>query len=623
MAVREVGEVRPSQLLYSYGVGAIIDLPNISVAVLGLEDWDRSRMTPVSEPRLLAAAQRHVGAQLKKLLAPPRKVDDGPGADPTGDEIPAGIPVLAFPRWLYCTGCRLLAPVSQGAFELKYDSWRPDKTGYEHAYCSFPPGRHPAYPARFLLACRNGHLDDFPWDFFVHRGVFDCPGPLRLLNLGPAGEAREVEVSCQRCTSRRRMSEAFGESGAKNLPQCRGRRVHLRDEEQAPCKEEPRAILIGASNIWFPVTLGVLSIPTSGNKLEQAVADLWTEYLEHASTPAEVALLMKMPPLRRLASFTADQVCEAVEAYRNPPAKPAAVDLKRPEWELFTSPGSAPSTPDFKLREVPVPTGTESWLERVVLVERLREVQTTFGFTRIDSATDEESDEEKRPKRAPLSRKSTEWLPAVEVRGEGLFLQVREDALGAWTARPEVVKQAEAGFLAAHTEWRRRRGISPPEAQFPGLRYVFLHSLSHAVVRQLSLECGYSAASLRERLYSSDPGDATPMAGILLYTAAADSEGTLGGLTGLGAPEELGRHLAAALEDARLCAADPLCSDHRPTGDGTDVHGAACHACLFSPETFCERGNRFLDRNVLADTVAGPRISLFGPADPLGIGQKP
>ncbi len=611
MAAREVGEVRPSQLLYTYGVGSIIDLPNISVAVLGLEDWDRSRMTPISEPRLLAAAQRHVGAQLQKLLAPPRKADDGPGAEATGEEIPSGIPVVPFPRWLYCSACRLLAPVSQGHFELKHEPWRPDETRFLHGYCPVPGGPHRAYPARFLMACRNGHLDDFPWDFFVHRGVFDCPGPLRLLNLGPAGEAREVEVSCQRCQSRRRMSEAFGEAGAKNLPQCRGRRIHLRDEEQGSCKEEPRAILIGASNIWFPVTLGVLSIPTSGNKLEQGVADLYSEYLEHATKPEDVVLLLKLPQLRRLSGFTAEQVCEAVEAYRNPPPKPAPVDLKRPEWELFSEPGGAPAGPDFKLREVAVPKGTEGWLRRVVLAERLREVQTTVGFTRIDSATDEESDEEKRPKRAPLSRKAPEWLPAVEVRGEGLFLQVREEALTAWMARPEVVREAEAGFLAAHTEWRRRRGITPPEAQFPGLRYVFLHSLSHALVRQLSLECGYSAASLRERLYSSEPGDANPMAGILLYTAAADSEGTLGGLTGLGAPEELGRHLAAALEDARLCAADPLCSDHRPSGDGTDVHGAACHACLFSPETFCERGNRFLDRNVLSETVAGPRISLF------------
>ncbi len=622
MPVREVGEVRPSQLLYTWGVGSIIDLPNISVAVLGLEDWDRSRMTSVGEPRLLSAAQRHVGPQLKKLLAPPRKADDGPGADATGEEIPTGIPVVPFPRWLYCTGCRLLAPISQGAFELKHEPWRPEKTGYRHVYCSFPGGPHPAYPARFLLACRNGHLDDFPWDFFVHRGVFDCPGPLRLLNLGPAGEAREVEVSCQRCTTRRRMSEAFGESGAKNLPQCRGRRIHLRDEEQGSCNEEPRAILIGASNIWFPVTLGVLSIPTSGNKLEQAVSDLWTEYLEHATSKETVQLLMNLPPLRRLSGFTTEQVCEAVEAYRNPPPKPAAVDLKRPEWELFANPAAAPSTPDFKLREVPVPDGMAGWLERVVLVERLREVQTTVGFTRIDSATDEESDEEKRPKRAPLSRKPTEWLPAIETRGEGLFLQVREDALERWAARPVAIPQAEAEFLAAHTQWRRRRGITPPEAQYPGLRYVFLHTLSHVLVRQLSLECGYSAASLRERLYSSEPGETSPMAGILLYTAAADSEGTLGGLTGLGAPEELGRHLAVALEDARLCAADPLCSDHRPTADGADVHGAACHACLFTPETFCERGNRFLDRNVVAETVAGPRIALFETSDVGATGEK-
>jgi len=144
------------------------------------------------------------------------------------------------------------------------------------------------------------------------------------------------------------------------------------------------------------------------------------------------------------------------------------------------------------------------------------------------------------------------------------------------------------------------------------MRYVLLHSLAHALIRQFAVECGYTAASIRERIYSRPPGtDAEPMAGILLYTAAPDSEGTLGGLVALGQPKTLGRHLDQALESMRLCASDPLCAEHHPLKDGLTMHGAACHACLFLPETSCERGNKYLDRSVLVSTVETDNLAFF------------
>jgi len=144
------------------------------------------------------------------------------------------------------------------------------------------------------------------------------------------------------------------------------------------------------------------------------------------------------------------------------------------------------------------------------------------------------------------------------------------------------------------------------------MRYVFLHSLAHALMRQLALECGYTAASVRERVYSRGPEQSGgPMAGILIYTAAPDSEGTLGGLVSLGEPDVLGWHLGRAREHAGLCASDPLCSEHSLQSGGMTLHGAACHACLFAPETSCERGNRYLDRATLVDTFAVGGLSFF------------
>ncbi len=198
-------------------------------------------------------------------------------------------------------------------------------------------------------------------------------------------------------------------------------------------------------------------------------------------------------------------------------------------------------------------------------------------------------------------------------QGEGIFLRFAEEQVSAWCAL-DAARRREDAFFEAHRRWRAARNIEHPEAGFPGIRYVLLHSLAHAFVRQLALGSGYTAASIRERIYSREPGEeGGAMAGILLYTAAPDSEGTLGGLVSLGEPEALGPHLDAALEQVRLCASDPLCAEHAPNEETGVLHGASCHACLFAPETSCERGNRYLDRSALVTTLGqGEAYAFFG-----------
>jgi hypothetical protein len=118
-------------------------------------------------------------------------------------------------------------------------------------------------------------------------------------------------------------------------------------------------------------------------------------------------------------------------------------------------------------------------------------------------------------------------------------------------------------------------------------------------MRQVALECGYSSASLRERIYLGSPS--SPAAGVLISTAASDSEGTLGGLVALGSRHHLGRLLRLALDEAERCSSDPLCAEHLPTVEHAVLHAAACHACLFAAETSCETGNRWLDRAMVVD----------------------
>jgi hypothetical protein len=267
-----VGDVRPSQLLWTYGPGALVDLPNLSVVTMGLDRWEIGRCPPIEEARLLEAVRRVLGQQVERLRMPPIIIDEN--ASPFTPEGKIGVPVRPFPRWLRCVRCGLLAEFDSGLFTIKENPYRPDQTHFIHTSCE--KGSHSdAVPARFLLACRNGHLDDFPWHYFVHGGTTNCKGTLRFFERGASLQTENLWVKCDDCGAARSLVHAFGEKAKDNIPACRGRHPHL-DVYNENCDQPARAVLLGATNSWFPITLSVLAIPHTGNSLNQIVADGWT-----------------------------------------------------------------------------------------------------------------------------------------------------------------------------------------------------------------------------------------------------------------------------------------------------------------------------------------------------------
>lgn len=612
---RNIGDLQPSHILYSFGVGAIVELPNLSVMMMGLDDWPVHHCREISEPRLLQAVQGELGPQVARLLTPPVAPDaDGGLPGPLDDSANIGVPVAPFPRWLLCPRCRLLAPVGSDLFELKVEPFRKDRTRYVHRNCNKAEKANvqpTAVPARFLVACEYGHLDEFPWLEFVHQTGAPTNHELRLFELGASGEVADIEVKCATCGAKRRMADAFTDTGRRALPRCRARSPHLRRYDESGCDCPVTPILLGASNSWFPLTLSALSIPTAVDRLGQLVEANWPD-LSECESARDVRLVRRH--LRSVEAYSDEDIWRAVEARRGAGGVDAEQEpqgLREPEWRVFSRPDPSLNGRDFRLREVDVPTGFGRYIERVVLAERLREVRSLVGFTRIESPGEmSEPDDLPDERRAPLSRTGPTWVPTIEVRGEGVFVQLSESAIEQWLG---TVGDLDAEFAAAHKAWRELRKLEPSEAGYPGMRYVLLHSLAHCLMRQLTLQCGYTAASVRERIYSRGPGeDQDPMAGVLIYTAASDSEGTLGGLVSLGEPSVLSMHLGQALEDIALCASDPLCAEHAPSRDALTLHGAACHACLFAPETSCERGNKYLDRSVLVPTVEHDELAFFG-----------
>jgi len=539
-----VGELRPSQTLYTYGIGSIVDLPHISALVMGLDDWETSYASEVGEPRLLKAVSTVLGPQIQTLLTPPVPPDQSdPYTSPFDKSAQAGILVAPFPRWMLCPHCRRLAMLESGLFVLKADHYRPDRIRYVHDNCKHA-NKPTVLPARFLVACSNGHLDDFPGSHFVHRGDTSCPARLTLREPGVWGKVAEIEVACEICQVTRRMFEALSDEGLHGLPPCSGRRPHLSDYDSEQCERPNRMISLGASNSWFPVILSTLAAPTANDRLLQLVEEYW-QILSKTSSQQNIEPLHQIGQFPRLASYSASEIWSQVAARLKSERAAATehVGLKVPEWHSLSQPATSGTTHDFKTTSVAVPSGYESSLQQVVLVERLRIVQSLIGFTRLEAPNEAiagytPADEQIHS--TPPTRRPTTRVPAVEVRGKGLFLQFREETIDAWLSTAAST-ELDGRFAIAHRRWREARRIPHPEQGYPGLCYVFLHSFAHALIRRLTLACGYTASSIRERIYSLSPlADDSPMAGILLYTSVHDSEGTLGGLVSLEPPERFG-----------------------------------------------------------------------------------
>jgi hypothetical protein len=247
-------------------------------------------------------------------------------------------------------------------------------------------------------------------------------------------------------------------------------------------------------------------------------------------------------------------------------------------------------------------------IKRVLLVHRLREVQALVGFTRFTARTSSLGglpiDTTKVNRRAVLAN-DLRWVPASENKGEGIFIEFDPATIRAWAASDPVVMRAGQFTRAFENEWLASRGLDEVQFPFPEAPYLLLHSLSHLLITEMALECGYGASSIRERIYAN--GEIGY--GILLFTSSSGSEGTLGGLVGAG--KRIVGYLEKAFERGQLCSKDPFCSEHDPNHpfEIRPTHGAACHGCELIAETSCEIRNEFLDRALVSPTVsANPEI---------------
>ncbi|MFG1621644.1 DrmB family protein [Kribbella sp. NPDC049227] len=575
--------MRRSQLITTYGVGAMIAIDNESFIVGGLDSWDVTTAPEIFERRLANL----LGVTSFRLPPAP---DPDRGLD--------GVRGIRFPDYYSCPECEVL------------QSFHRFNSPAGTARCS--DCQEDLVPSRFVLGCDNGHIEDFPYWKWIHRdnqhsgGL--CDGTLSIHTSADSASLRSVIISCSCGVLPVSMEGAFrGKSLMELGILCGGHRPWLRYAPPQACAARPRTMQRGSSSTWHPIMRSALSIPPWGEGIHSLIE---RHRLFGASEENLRWFFSRRPGL--LASLDAElsdvvQVVQSLDVENHEAGEStdsgqiSAGSLRQEEYRRLVQGHRATYGPEWQSFVCERPEGDSSRVQKMgiqtsMLVKRLREVRALAGFSRGAIPTEADSEE----RCAPLSLvPDIDWLPAMEVSGEGVFLCLDEERLEAWETLPTVLARSEA-IRTSHLDLlgERAAGRHAPESPVSP-RLVLLHTLAHLLINEWSLDGGYPASALRERLYAD-----TEMAGVLIYTATSDSAGSLGGVVAQGEIARLARSLRSALERASWCSNDPLCMESE--GSGSDnLNLAACHACVLLPETSCEVGNSFLDRALLIGDPLG------------------
>lgn len=608
--------VRRSQLISPWGVGSMVDFPgDESLMVCGLDAWPFAKEEcPIAfkfeEERL------QTRLRVNHFRLPPDYRIPAPGVIYPNLKIP----FVRFPQWHYCPRCgdmRDLSPFS-GPQKCNAPNFA---DGLNCA--SLNRWRRPGLlPVRFMAVCNRGHIQDFPFMEWVHREHhcgLDCK--LRLRAGRSAAGLSGITIQCS-CGKSRSMAGAFSEDALDKVNVlCGGLRPWLGDmtPSTTKCGNSLRVLQRGASNVYFSHVASSIYLPLWAESISRGIvelledADIW-QNLSRALVNGRIDLerckgICEFNP--KCKGIDPQELCEAAQRRLDGSEQVTGggaqteEEYRQAEYEAMTTARGGEQTdlyivPRDRARyDQPV----RDYYENVMLVSKLRETRAFYGFSRF-------LPEDGRSPQAHIEDlrldSSINWLPAIMVRGEGIFLKLDEGRLANWEQKKDVIRR----FKRLQNQYNQvREGRGQRQRSFSP-KFVLIHTMAHLLINQLCFEGGYGSASLRERIYCDEEDRSYPMSGVLIYTASGDSEGTLGGLVRQGEQGRLERVLIRALRTALWCSSDPTCVESR--GQGPDsCNLATCHACALLPETSCEEGNRLLDRVMVVGSPEEPEMGFF------------
>ena len=590
-----VGEIRKSQSITKYGPGALIDFPRMNGIINGIDNWEST--LGKNDFEKMQIHERNLERILGKQFFIQAK---------TADErsFVRGITAERFPEYCYCPEC--------GALDKYYkigkktsNTTRYNKESY-CAICYQSTGRSvKLIPSRFVVSCKHGHMTDFPYEWWVHKKTGRCSQPRLSIEISKRISGLEgIMIKCQ-CGATETL-EGIMDRGALHQLRCYGDMPWLgksddykswyREKPGEICEEELRVLQRGANNVYYPCVISALTIPPYSSRIQRILASDISTLTNYCQMPEH----LKNANLEYYYNSQKNRLCCDWECFKqelnfalgiNDSGYGDIQSLIRGEYNALCDDDC--DDPDFMTASTEVPTEFKKYFDQIKIVGRLREVQVIQGFKRIsqeDTAM------------APISRKPLNWLPGNELYGEGIFIRFNALKVKEWEQKNKnryatLVNRAENSYFA--------KG----KIEDGNLRYILLHTTAHLLIRELTLQSGYTAASIKEKIYSAND-DKTPMCGILIYTASSDSDGSLGGLARQGLPEKLKDTFLNMMENASWCSNDPICIDSRNQGYGS-LNFAACHACALLPETSCECSNVLLDRGAVIGTSDDPGKGYF------------
>ncbi|MBR2216623.1 MAG: DUF1998 domain-containing protein [Selenomonadaceae bacterium] len=560
-------KIRMPQAFMQYAAGAMVEFSDRTLLTAAPYTWDYG---DEGEERIIEDSRFAKALKVEVFV------------------VPARVKYVQFPQWYFCPICRRFQPIdawqreaeeleSGGGNLYRSRRRRPGQSTKPHKafspHCSRRECRsRMLIPSRVVVACPRGHIDDFPWVKWVHyRNIggpqpICCEHPVLKFESGGGGteSGEDIRIICTHCQAIATLRGAFAASAFSQINKeegsplftCTGRLPDFGSSNV--CHETPRALVRGASALYFPMLRSSLVISSQLNSLEPDIDDLAYRFEEYQA-------LCSADPEDEDQKFSCI-LASPIEEYK----------------------------------------GLEKLhLSQVELIDQLCIVRVFLGYSRIRPVArrDEEGFVHSR-----LPQDKT--YPAYEAYGEGIFLRFSEEALKKWVElTPRAVERA------ALVERNRQRSLFADDRhEVVSAKFLLLHTLAHLLIRELSLVSGYNVAEIAERIYCADREANNcefDMAGILIYVAGGDAEGTLGGLIRQGRVDTLPQIFQRALQRAEYCSNDPLCGESQGQGqDGQNL--AACHACSLLPETSCEEFNAFLDRGVVVGTLQEPDIGFFG-----------
>ena len=610
--------IRRAQLISQFGVGALVDFRgDESLMTAGLDQWPYSNEECPNE-WLVTDERLQARLKITHFRLPPEYREPGRNFQLAGQFIP----FVRFPRWHYCP--------RRGAMErltLFNDRRRcPCRPGLD---CPSTDWKRPwLIPSRFITVCPKGHIEDFPFMKWVHGDEdYDDTHKLRLLASRSSASLSGMKVRCS-CGKEKSMAASFNFDATKggalhNIGyDCSGGMPWLGIEGKPNhCGENLRVVQRGASNVFFPLTVSSIYLPLNGEESSSSIKKIidnpknW-EVLTASLDDGKYIQLLRCEITAANYGVDASELKQAAQRKLDGPSINRSTNFRsdeeyrHQEFEALRSGRGGPSTELFIEKRDSSEYGPNlaKLLNSVCLVKKLRETRVFTGFSRLLPVDDTTSQDG-----LPISLDpDLKWLPATVVFGEGIFFEFKAEEIERWSENRKV-KIRVSELSDGYNQNRLERGLSETNVT---AKYVFLHTFAHILIAQLSFDCGYGSASLRERIYCELNDSSRKMQGVLIYTASGDSEGTLGGLVRQGEPNRMNGVLTRAILGARWCSSDPVCIESFGQGN-ENANRAACHNCVLLPETSCEKGNRFLDRGLIVGTTTDPDIGLFSDFTPI------